>query len=150
MTKPKVTIYTDGSCLGNPGPGGWAALLISQARGKRVEKEISGQKSETTNNQMELLAATRALAGLKKPCQVDLHTDSTYVIKGMTEWMDGWLNRAWKNSAGKSVANKNYWVKLVEAAKPHTIRWHWVKGHSGHPENERVDELARKKAKEAS
>ena len=144
MTKPKVTIYTDGSCLGNPGPGGWAALLISHARGKRVEKEISGRKSETTNNQMELLAVIRALDVLKKPCLVELHTDSKYVIKGMTEWMDGWIARGWKNAAKKPVANKNYWIKLVEAAKPHTIKWHWVKGHSGDTGNEKADFLANK------
>ena len=146
MTKPKVTIYTDGSCLGNPGPGGWAALLISHARGKRVEKEISGRKSDTTNNQMELLAAIKGLNALTKGCTVELYTDSNYVIKGMTEWMDGWVARGWKNASKKPVANKNYWIKLTEAARPHIIKWHWVKGHSGQPENERVDELARKKA----
>lgn len=146
MTKPKVTIYTDGSCLGNPGPGGWAALLISFSNGKRVEKEISGRKADTTNNQMELLAAIKALGALKKGCLIDLYTDSKYVINGITEWMDGWIARGWKNASNKPVANKNYWIKLNEATTPHTIRWHWVKGHSGHDENERVDVLARKKA----
>ncbi|MEI6789715.1 MAG: ribonuclease HI [Myxococcaceae bacterium] len=137
-----VQIYTDGSCLKNPGPGGWAALLMMGSQ----EKLISGAQKDTTNNQMELLAAIKALKTLKRACQVELYADSQYVVKGMKEWVLGWQKNDWKTAAKKPVANQEYWQDLVEAAKPHQITWHWVKAHAGHPENERVDEAARKEA----
>jgi ribonuclease HI len=134
----KVEIYTDGACRGNPGPGGWAALL---RHGER-EKEISGAESETTNNRMELMAAIRALESLKRPCEVTLMTDSQYVKNGVTEWMKKWKKNGWKTSGREPVKNQDLWVRLDEAVSRHQIHWKWVRGHSGHPENERVDELA--------
>lgn len=134
-----VDIFTDGACLGNPGPGGWAALL----RCGDAEKEISGSEHATTNNRMELQAAVSALGTLKSQCKVNIYTDSEYVRRGMTEWVKGWIARGWKTAARKSVANRELWEALLAAAEPHEIAWHWVRGHDGHPENERVDELAR-------
>lgn len=140
---PKVTLYTDGACSGNPGPGGWAYLLVWQdENGKKHEREGSGGHRKTTNNRMELMAAAEGLAALKQPCTVDVYTDSQYVQKGMTEWIKGWVRKGWRNSQGKPVENREHWEALAAAAKPHTVRWHWVKGHAGHAENERVDELA--------
>lgn len=133
-----VEIFTDGACKGNPGPGGWGALL----RMGRHEKELSGSDPETTNNRMEMTAAIRALKALIEPCEVTLHTDSRYVIDGMTKWIEGWKKRGWVNASKKPVRNADLWHDLIEAAAPHTITWEWVKGHSGHPENERVDRLA--------
>jgi len=134
----KVEIYTDGACRGNPGPGGWGALLRYQG----VEKEIYGSEADTTNNRMEMMAAIKALESLTKPCDVALTTDSQYVMKGITEWLEGWKKRGWKTAARKPVKNVDLWQRLDKATEKHTINWHWVKGHSGHDENERVDELA--------
>jgi ribonuclease HI len=134
-----VEIYTDGACLGNPGPGGWGALLRHGA----FEKEIAGGEPDTTNNRMELLAAIRALEALREPCRVVLHTDSQYVQKGISEWIGGWQRRGWKTADGKPVKNDDLWRELLAAQKPHTVDWRWVRGHSGHVENERVDQLAR-------
>jgi ribonuclease HI len=138
----KVTIYTDGACLGNPGRGGWAALLISSGH----EKEISGCEAHTTNNRMELMAAIAALQQLKKPCSITLYTDSTYVMKGMSEWVAGWIKKGWKTADKKPVKNADLWQQLVDAASCHEVQWKWVKAHNGHPENERVDTLARSAA----
>jgi ribonuclease HI len=137
--RKQVEIHTDGACLGNPGPGGWGALL----RHGRVERELSGAEPATTNNRMELLAAISALEALTAPCRVDLHTDSQYVQKGIGEWLPGWIRRGWKTAGGDPVKNQDLWERLQRAAAPHEVRWHWVKGHAGHPENERVDKLAR-------
>lgn len=135
----KVAIYTDGACSGNPGPGGWGALLVY---GKH-EKTFSGGELETTNNRMELMAAIVALESLKTACEVDLYTDSQYVRQGMTEWVAGWSARGWKTADKKPVKNQDLWERLVEASARHKVRWHWVRGHDGHPENERADALAR-------
>lgn len=137
-----VDIYTDGACLGNPGPGGWGALL----RHGQHEKELAGGEPDTTNNRMELLAAIRALEALREPCRVVLHTDSQYVQKGISEWIGGWQRRGWKTADGKPVKNDDLWRALLAAQKPHTVDWRWVRGHSGHVENERVDQLAREAA----
>jgi ribonuclease HI len=134
----QVTIYTDGACLGNPGPGGWAALL----RSGKHEKIIQGYEDQTTNNRMELMAALQALKSLTRPCQVDLYTDSEYLRRGITEWMENWRARGWKRKGG-SLANVELWQALDTVVKEHQIKWHWVRGHAGHPENERVDRLAR-------
>ncbi len=134
-----VEIYTDGACIGNPGPGGWGALL----RCKGVERELSGGEPDTTNNRMELMAAIVALEALKSPCSVRLHTDSQYVQKGMSEWVAGWARRGWRTAAGAAVKNEELWQRLQAAERPHAVKWIWVRGHSGHVENERVDELAR-------
>jgi len=134
-----VTIYTDGACSGNPGPGGWGAILV---HGKN-RKELYGGEVETTNNRMELQAAIEALNALKRPCRVDLYTDSVYVRDGITKWIEGWQRNGWRTSAKKPVKNAELWQDLQAALKPHDIDWHWVKGHAGHPENERADELAR-------
>jgi ribonuclease HI len=142
MTRPPrkhVEIFTDGACSGNPGPGGWGAIL----RYGPHEKEISGAESQTTNNRMELMAAIRALEALKEPCRVDLYTDSEYLRKGITEWMPGWQARGWKTAAKKPVRNADLWQRLLKAMAPHEVRWHWVRGHAGHAENERADTLAR-------
>lgn len=139
----KVTIYTDGACLGNPGPGGWGALLLFTEE----EKEISGYEPDTTNNRMELLAAIKALVSLKKPMDVVLVTDSQYVRMGMTTWLAQWQRRGWKKADNKPVKNADLWQALLKAASPHRIEWRWVKGHSGVPENERVDQLANTAAK---
>jgi len=135
-----VEIFSDGACSGNPGPGGYGTIL----RSGRHEKELSGYDPETTNNRMELLGAIRGLEALKKPCRVRLVTDSQYLVKGMTEWISGWLKKDWKNSKKEKVANRELWERLLELARIHDIEWVWVKGHAGHPENERCDELARK------
>ena len=134
-----VEIYSDGSCLGNPGPGGWGALL----RWRGHEKELSGGEADTTNNRMELLAAINALNELKKPSQIVLTTDSRYVIQGINEWMTGWVARGWKTANKQPVKNKDLWQALHQAIQPHQIEWRWVKGHAGHDDNERVDDLAR-------
>ncbi len=134
----KVDIYTDGACSGNPGPGGWGAILVHGS----VEKEMMGREDHTTNNRMEMMGAIAALEALKSPCDIDVYTDSTYVQKGITEWVHGWMKRGWKTADKKPVKNDDLWMRLVAATKPHTIRWHWVKGHSGHEYNERVDKLA--------
>ena len=135
---PKVEIFTDGACRGNPGPGGWAALIRMGAR----ERELSGGEPLTTNNRMELLAAIEGLKALKRPCRVRLTTDSNYVRDGITKWIHGWLRNGWRTADKKPVKNADLWQALLEAAEPHRIEWHWVKGHSGHAENDRVDELA--------
>ncbi|MFN2197250.1 MAG: ribonuclease HI [Anaerolineales bacterium] len=136
--KPLVKIYTDGACLGNPGPGGWAALLQYGEH----EKVLTGSQTETTNNRMELTAAVEALKSLKRDCRVDLYTDSEYLRRGITEWLPGWRARGWKRKGG-SLANAELWQSLDAAVQPHEVSWHWVRGHAGHPENERVDRLAR-------
>jgi len=136
---PKVVIYTDGACRGNPGPGGWGAVLIA-ANG--TEKELTGGEPATTNNRMELTAAIQALNALKKPCRVELHTDSTYVMKGITEWVRAWKARGWKTADKKPVKNDDLWKLLDEARLRHEVDWRWVKGHAGHDLNERADELA--------
>ncbi|MES2494184.1 MAG: ribonuclease HI [Pseudomonadota bacterium] len=133
-----VEIFTDGACKGNPGPGGWGAIL----RMGEHERELSGSDPATTNNRMELMGAIMALGALKQPCEVKLHTDSKYVIDGITSWIFGWQRNGWKNAAKKPVANAELWQELQAAAQPHKISWIWVKGHDGHPENERADRLA--------
>ena len=140
-----VDIYTDGACSGNPGPGGWGAIL----RYGTVEKELCGGEPGTTNNRMELMAAIRALEALKRPVKVRLHTDSQYVKDGITKWIHGWKARGWQTADKKPVKNAELWQRLDAAKKPHDIEFHWVRGHAGHPENERADELARKGLQEA-
>lgn len=137
-TKKKVVIYTDGACKGNPGPGGWGALL----RYGEQEKELWGGEAETTNNRMELLAAIRALETLKRTCQVELHTDSQYVRQGITQWLHNWKKKGWKTAAGSPVKNQDLWQRLDEQARRHTVDWRWVKGHAGDPGNEKADALA--------
>lgn len=137
-----VTCFCDGSCLGNPGPGGWAALLVVTKEGKRSEKLITGGNPATTNNQMELTGAIEGLRILKRKCKVLVVTDSTYVIKGITEWRFGWVKRGWKNSQNKPVENRPLWEQLIVEVERHDVSWKWVKGHAGHVENERVDEAA--------
>ncbi|MDX1692850.1 MAG: ribonuclease HI [Ketobacteraceae bacterium] len=137
MTK-KVEIYTDGACKGNPGPGGWGVLL----RYNGAEKRLKGAESNTTNNRMELMAAIQGLKALKRHCKVDLTTDSQYVRKGITEWIHGWKRKNWKNASRKPVKNADLWQELDALCEQHDIAWHWVKGHSGHPENELADQLA--------
>jgi ribonuclease HI len=134
-----VEIHTDGACLGNPGPGGWAALLRYGAR----ERELAGGEAQTTNNRMELMAAIVALETLSEGCTVVLHTDSQYVRQGITEWMPNWVRRNWRTSGGAAVKNRDLWERLHAATARHRIDWRWVKGHSGDPDNERVDALAR-------
>lgn len=134
----QVEIFTDGACRGNPGPGGWGALL----RFNGTEKKLFGSEAETTNNRMELMAAIRALESLNRTCDVALTTDSQYVKKGITEWIDDWKKRNWKTAARKPVKNVDLWQRLDKVSAGHSIKWHWVKGHSGHPENELADELA--------
>ena len=135
-------IYTDGSCLNNPGPGGWAAILVWGDH----EKVLVGGDNETTNNRMELMAAIAALEALTRPVDVTLTSDSTYLKDGITKWIIGWKKNGWKTAAKKPVANQDLWMRLDEAIKPHNITWAWVKGHAGHPMNERCDELARAEA----
>ena len=137
-----VEIHTDGACLGNPGPGGWAALLRCKGR----ERELAGGEADTTNNRMELMAAIAALEVLSEPCAIVLHTDSQYVRQGITLWMPNWLRRGWKTAAGAPVKNRDLWERLHAAAQRHVIDWRWVKGHSGNVDNERVDVLARDQA----
>ncbi|MCD9007517.1 ribonuclease HI [Luteimonas sp. XNQY3] len=139
-----IEIYTDGACLGNPGPGGWGALL----RYKATERELSGGEALTTNNRMELMGAIAALEALSEPCEIVLHTDSQYVRQGITEWMRTWIKRGWKTAGGGAVKNQDLWQRLQVACERHQIDWRWVKGHSGHPENERVDALASAAARE--
>ena len=133
-----VEIFTDGACRGNPGPGGWAAIVRSGGR----EKELSGGEAATTNNRMELKAAIEGLNALTRPCKVALYTDSNYVRDGITKWIHGWRRNGWRTADRKPVKNAELWQALVEAAAPHQVEWHWVRGHSGHPENERADALA--------
>ncbi len=144
MSKPggvaRVRIYTDGACKGNPGPGGWGALLQLDGR----EKELCGGEPDTTNNRMELTAVIRALEALKRHCAVDLYTDSQYVQKGISEWIVAWKRRGWKTADKKPVKNVDLWLELDQLVAGHAIQWHWVKGHAGHPENERADQLANK------
>ncbi|QOW18966.1 ribonuclease HI [Lysobacter ciconiae] len=137
-----VEIHTDGSCLGNPGPGGWAALLRCKGR----ERELVGGEADTTNNRMELMATICALEALRESCTVTLHTDSQYVRQGITTWMANWMRRGWKTAGGAPVKNRDLWERLDLATKNHRIDWRWVKGHSGDPDNERVDVLARDEA----
>lgn len=134
----RVKAFTDGGCRGNPGPGGWGALLEYGEH----RRELSGHQPETTNNQMELMAAIQALESLSRRCHVDLYTDSTYVQKGMKEWLANWRRRGWKTAAGKPVKNAELWKRLDAAAEHHDVTWHWVKGHAGHPGNEAADRLA--------
>lgn len=138
-SKPNVEAFTDGACSGNPGPGGWGVLL----RTGRHEKELSGGEPETTNQRMELRAAIEALKALKKNCHITIYSDSKYVVLGMTEWIHGWKKKAWKNANKKPVANQDLWQELDQTSQRHEVQWEWVKGHAGHPENERADELAR-------
>ncbi|MTI42934.1 RNase HI [Roseibium hamelinense] len=138
-TENRVVIYTDGACSGNPGPGGWGVIL----RFGKHEKELSGGEPVTTNNRMELTAAIKALNALTRPCAIDLYTDSTYVRSGITEWLGGWKRRNWKTASNKPVKNAELWQALDEARDRHDVTWHWVKGHAGHPDNERADALAR-------
>lgn len=141
----KVDIFTDGACKGNPGPGGWGAIL----RMGRHEKEMAGSDPSTTNNRMEMTAVIQALNALIEPCEVTLHTDSRYVIDGMTKWISGWKRNGWVNASKQPVRNADLWHELIEAAQRHVIHWQWVKGHNGHVENERVDRLASDAAKAA-
>ena len=135
----RIEIFTDGACSGNPGPGGWGAVM----RFKGVEKELSGGEPATTNNRMELMAAIAALEALKRPSEVALTTDSTYLRDGITRWIHDWKRRNWKTAAKKPVKNVDLWQRLEAAIAPHRVTWHWVRGHTGHPENERADALAR-------
>jgi ribonuclease HI len=137
--KQYVEIFSDGACSGNPGPGGYGTIL----RYGEHERELSGYAAETTNNRMEMLGAIAGLEALKQPCQVRLISDSQYLVRGMTEWIDGWQRKGWKNSKKEEVANRDLWERLLELVKKHQVDWVWVKGHDGHLENERCDELAR-------
>lgn len=139
-----VEVYTDGACSGNPGPGGWGAILAWKGR----EKEIYGGEAETTNNRMELTAAIEALRALNRPCKINLHTDSRYVMDGITRWIHGWRKNGWRTADKKPVKNADLWQALVEAMAPHEVNWIWVKGHSGHEGNERADALARRAIEE--
>ena len=138
-TKKLVEIFTDGACSGNPGPGGWGAIL----RYGGVEKELNGGELATTNNRMELMAAIMAIEAVKRPCEIHLHTDSEYLRQGITTWIHSWKARGWKTADKKPVKNVDLWQRLERAIETHDVHWHWVKGHSGHAENERADELAR-------
>jgi ribonuclease HI len=133
-----VDIFTDGACKGNPGPGGWGAIIRSGER----EKELSGGEQLTTNNRMEMMAAIRALQALKRPCEIILHTDSIYLRDGITKWVHGWKRNGWRTADRKPVKNADLWQELIDAAAPHRVTWQWVRGHAGHPENERADRLA--------
>ena len=140
----QIDIYTDGACKGNPGPGGWGALLRHQSTDGVNEKELFGGELGTTNNRMELLAVIRALEALKRPCRVVVHTDSVYVQKGISEWIHSWKKRGWKTASNAPVKNVDLWQELDRQVAGHQIEWRWVKGHAGHPENERADALANK------
>ncbi|HTG38684.1 ribonuclease HI [Sphingomonas sp.] len=140
---PHVEIATDGACKGNPGPGGWGVLIRFGAR----EKELSGAEALTTNNRMELMAAIQGLNALTKPCRVTLSTDSRYVMDGLTKWIHGWRKNGWKTASRQPVKNAELWQALLDAAAPHRVEWVWVKGHAGHPDNERADRLASDAAK---
>jgi ribonuclease HI len=137
--RPHVIAYTDGACSRNPGPGGWGAILIYGSH----RKELNGGERTTTNNRMELMAAISVLEALKKPARVDIHTDSEYVQKGISGWINGWKRNGWRTSAKQPVKNADLWQRLDAAQARHQVRWHWLRGHAGHPENERADELAR-------
>ncbi|MCJ2182336.1 ribonuclease HI [Novosphingobium sp. 1949] len=139
----RVEVFTDGACKGNPGPGGWGVLL----RMGQHEKEMSGSEATTTNNRMEMTAVIRALQALNQPCEITLCTDSKYVIDGITKWVHGWQKKGWVNASRQPVANAELWREMLAAAKPHAITWQWVRGHNGHAENERVDQLASDAAK---
>jgi ribonuclease HI len=139
MSDGKVVIHTDGACSGNPGPGGWGAILDYNG----TRRELSGGERNTTNNRMELMAAIQALEALKRSCKVEMHVDSSYVKDGITKWIHGWKKRAWMTADKKPVKNVELWQRLDAALKDHQISWHWVKGHAGHAHNERADELAR-------
>jgi ribonuclease HI len=139
MSRPVVEIFTDGACSGNPGPGGWGAVL----RAGQHEKEISGGEPATTNNRMEMMAAIAALEALKRPSKVELTTDSSYLRDGITKWIHAWRRKGWKTADKKPVKNRDLWERLDAALQRHEVSWHWVKGHSGHEENERADALAR-------
>ncbi|MBS1212920.1 MAG: ribonuclease [Proteobacteria bacterium] len=141
----RVIIYTDGACKGNPGPGGWGVVMQYRDR----EKELYGGELATTNNRMELMAAIQALENLKRPCLVCVVTDSVYVSKGISEWLPNWVRRGWKTAGNGAVKNADLWQRLVRAREPHRVEWQWVKGHSGHPGNERADILANKGVTEA-
>lgn len=141
----RVRVFTDGACRGNPGPGGWGVILYYGDH----EKELYGGEAETTNNRMELMAAIQALEALTRDCEVDLTTDSQYVRKGITEWMSNWKRNGWKTAKKKPVKNADLWLRLEQATQEHKVNWHWVKGHSGHPDNERADELANRGTDEA-
>ena len=134
----RVTIFTDGACAGNPGPGGWAAILVAG----RHRRELSGYKPSTTNNRMEIMAAIEALRALRGPSEVDLHTDSQYLRNGMSTWLERWKRNGWRTADRKPVKNDDLWRALDALARTHAVHWHWVRGHDGHPENERCDELA--------
>ncbi|MEM7688057.1 MAG: ribonuclease HI [Pseudomonadota bacterium] len=136
--RKQVSIFTDGACKGNPGPGGWGALL----RLGPHEKELSGGEADTTNNRMEMTAVIKGLSALTEPCDVELYSDSKYVLDGITKWVEGWKKRGWVTASKKPVRNADLWHELIAAAARHEVSWNWVKGHSGHPENERVDKLA--------
>ena len=141
---PDLIAYTDGACSGNPGPGGWGVLLVARANDRVVkERALSGGAADTTNNRMELMAAITALETLDRPSDITIVTDSAYVKNGITEWMAGWKRKGWRISTGKPVKNEDLWRRLDTARTLHNVRWEWVKGHAGHPENERADELAR-------
>ncbi len=135
-----VEVFTDGACRGNPGPGGWGAILRHEQR----EKELYGGEPATTNNRMELTAAIRALEALTERCRVEITTDSVYVKDGITKWLDGWRARGWRTAKNKPVKNQDLWMRLAKLVEGHDVHWHWVKGHAGHPENERADALANK------
>lgn len=135
-----VVMYTDGACSGNPGPGGWGTVMMSGQH----RKELFGGERETTNNRMEMMAIIQGAEALRRGCSVDIYTDSTYVMKGMTEWLEGWKQRGWRTASKQPVKNVDLWQRLEKALDRHEVKWYWVKGHSGIPENERADELARK------
>ncbi len=137
-TKSSVEIYTDGACSGNPGPGGWGAVM----RFNGVEKELSGGENPTTNNRMEMMAVIKSLEALTRPCKVDLYTDSKYVKDGLEQWLAGWKARGWKTADKKPVKNMDLWIELENQVSRHEVKLHWIKGHAGHPENERADQLA--------
>jgi ribonuclease HI len=139
MSQNKVIVHTDGACSGNPGPGGWGVILDYNG----TRKELSGGEASTTNNRMELMAAIMALEALKRPCPVEMHVDSNYVKDGITKWIHGWKKNGWKTADKKPVKNAELWQRLDAALKEHAVTWHWVKGHAGHDDNERADELAR-------
>ena len=144
MADDIITIHTDGACLGNPGAGGWGVLLSWRGH----EKELSGAEADTTNNRMELMAAIMALEAVSRPAKIKLVTDSRYVIQGINDWLPGWIAKGWKTASKAPVKNQDLWQRLDEATKRHEIEWEWVKGHAGHAENERVDDLARMAAEE--
>ena len=147
---PQLFAYTDGACSGNPGPGGWGVLMLAREDGVVIkERELMGGEAQTTNNRMELTAAIKALEALIEPCAITLHSDSKYVLDGITKWVHGWQKNGWKNASKQPVRNADLWHELIAAARPHQVEWVWVKGHSGHAENDRVDALACAAAEQA-